>query len=525
MRPLAPEQTPEGRVSGQSEHLRTDRLQRDLESRAVLSGAQTLGGQIASVTLSVGSTMVLARLLSPADFGLLAMVFTLTVFLDTFKDLGLPVALQHREAIDDQELNKLFWLNAKLNLAVIVLMSLMGPVLAWFYQEDRLVSLTPFVAVGLFFFGFSAIHESLLKRQLRFAAQTTLEIAATAAGITVAIVAALAGAGYWALALLFVVTGLTRCLTAWHLCRWRPTRTRNAAAAPVGLAPFVSYGSYLAGARFFDYLGRNIDRILVGYLAGTGPLGLYSGALRWSSFPVRQLHNPLKKVAVPSLSRVQSEPERYRAMARSWMLPFFAGSLPVLAFVALEPRAVVLVLLGDQWVEAVPLLRVLSIAAMAGLLGLVTRWLYYSQGQTRRQLAWSLISTPVMLGAVALGATRGAYGVAVAVAIGMWLLAFPTVAYCLRHSHVRAIDFLGVLWRPALSSAVAAAVLFWGSLALPASESVIAGLMASLGLFGLVYTAIWLLLPGGRRILCNAALAFRSATAPGLATEKPGSRA
>lgn len=207
------------------------------------------------------------------------------------------------------------------------------------------------------------------------------------------------------------------------------------------------------------------------------------------------------------------------------MLPFFAGSLPVLAFVALEPRAVVLVLLGDQWVEAVPLLQVLSIAAMAGLLGLVTRWLYYSQGQTRRQLAWSLISTPVMLGAVALGATRGAYGVAVAVAIGMWLLAFPTVAYCLRHSHVRAIDFLGVLWRPALSSAVAAAVLFWGSLALPASESVIAGLMASLGLFGLVYAAIWLLLPGGRRILCNAALAFRSATAPGLATEKPGSRA
>ena len=217
--------------------------------------------------------MVLARLLSPADFGLLAMVFTLTVLLDTFKDLGLPVAVQHREAIDDQEMSKLFWLNAKLNLAVVVFMSLMGPVLAWFYRDDRLVALTPFVAVGLFFFGFSAIHEALLKRQLRFAAQTTLEVVATTAGIAVAIVAAVAGAGYWALALLFVVTAMTRCLTAWHFCRWRPSRMSDAAAAPVGLSSFISYGSYLAGARFFDYLGRHFDRILIGYLAGAGPLG------------------------------------------------------------------------------------------------------------------------------------------------------------------------------------------------------------------------------------------------------------
>ena len=529
MRPLAPEQTPEGRVSGQSEHFRTDRLERDLESRAVRSGALTLGGQTASVALSVGSTMVLARLLSPADFGLLAMVFTLTVFLDTFKDLGLPVAVQHREAIDDQQMSRLFWLNAKLNLAVVLFMSLMGPVLAWFYREDRLVALTPFMAVGLFFFffffGFSAIHEALLKRQLRFAAQTTLEVVATTAGVAVAIVAAVAGAGYWALALLFVVTAMTRCLAAWHFCRWRPSRMSDAAAAPVGLSSFVSYGSYLAGARFFDYLGRNMDRVLVGYLAGAGPLGLYSSALRWSAFPVRQLHNPLKKVAVPSLSRVQSEPERYRAMAKSWMLPFFAGSLPVLVFLAVEPRDVVLVLLGNQWIEAVPLLRVLSIAAMAGLLGLVTRWLYYSQGRTRRQFAWSLISTPVMLTAIALGATRGAYGVAVAVAIGTWLLAYPTVAYCVRNSYMRTIDFLGVLWRPALSSAAAAAVLLLGGRALPESESVMARLVVGLGLFGLAYAAIWLLIPGGRRILSSAVLAFRGATTPGQATDMPGNGA
>ncbi len=510
-----PGPSPDCGAAIQSEHLRTDLLDRDLESRAVRSGALTLGGQIASLVLSVGSTMVLARLLRPADFGLLAMVFTLTVLLDTFKDLGLPVAVQHRETIDDGEMNKLFWLNAKLNLGVVVFMSLMGPGLAWFYRESRLAALTPFMAVGLFFFGLSAIHEALLKRQLRFAAQTTLEVVATAVGVVAGIVAAVIGAGYWALALLFVVTAVTRCLIAWHFCKWRPSRMSAAAAAPVGLSSFVSYGSYLAGARFFDYLGRNMDRILIGHLAGAGPLGLYANALRWSAFPVRQLHHPLKKVAVPSLSRVQSEPERYRAMAKSWMLPFFAGSMPVLAFLALEARAVILVLLGNQWVEAVPLLQMLSIATMAGLIGLVTRWLYYSQGRTRRQFAWSLISTPVMLVAVALGATRGAYGVAVAIALSTWLLAYPTVAYCVRHSQMQATDFLEVLWRPALSSTVAAGVLVLVGLALPETVSVVLRLLASLGIFGIAYAVSWLLLPGGRRILSNAVLALRGTATAG----------
>lgn len=475
------------------------------------SGAVTLGGQAASVVLSVGSMMVLARLLSPADFGLLAMVFTLTVLLDTFKDLGLPVAVQHREALDEPAMNRVFWLHAGLSVAVLLLISLLAPALAWFYEEDRLVTLTPVVAVGVFFFSMSALHEALLKRQLRFTAQTILEIAATIAGVVVAIAAAAAGAGYWALALLFVVTALTKCLLAWYLCKWRPSRMTGAARR-VTLVPFVSYGGYLAAGRFVDYLGRNLDRILVGHLAGAGPLGLYASALRWSEYPVRQLKSPLKKVAVPSLSRVQNEPERYRAMARSWMLPLFAGSLPVLTFLALESRAVVLVLLGDQWIDAVPLLQVLSIAGLAGQVRFVTRWVFYSQGRTRRQLAWSLISTPVLLLAVSLGSTRGAYGVAVAIAIGMWALAFPTLAYCARHSHMRAVDFWSVLWRPGLSSAAATAVLLWGGGALPEGGPVLVRLVMDVTIFGLAYAAVWLLLPGGRRIVSGAIRALRDAT-------------
>jgi PST family polysaccharide transporter len=181
------------------------------------------------------------------------------------------------------------------------------------------------------------------------------------------------------------------------------------------------------------------------------------------------------------------------------LLPVFAIPMPVLAFFLVAAREVILVLLGAQWLEVVPLFQVLIIAAFVGSMSMVTKWLYLSQGHTKRQLQWGLVSTPVLVAAVTIGTWWGTLGVAVGFTVGTCLLAYPSIAFCLKTSHLRMRDFVGVVWRPALASIVAAAMLLVSRSVLPDGGNPWVGLPLKLTAFGLVYLLVWLSLPGGWR--------------------------
>ena len=259
------------------------------------------------------------------------------------------MATVHQEDVSSRQVGALFWLNAKLNAAVTTLMICMAPPLAWFYDEARLVSITLVMAVGVFGMGLAAQHESLLRRQMRFGTLTLIEVGA-AAGIA----AALLGAGYWALVLQFLVTRLSSTAAAWIACDWRPRwGDRRREDAGLELQSLLSFGGYYTGFSVVAHLGRNLDRVLVGYLSGAAAMGLYDKAYRWSIFPVNQLYAPLMNVAISGLSRVRDNAERFRTYYRRGLLPVFAVSMPVLAFCMIEARPAIFVLLGDQWLAAV----------------------------------------------------------------------------------------------------------------------------------------------------------------------------
>jgi PST family polysaccharide transporter len=228
-------------------------------------------------------------------------------------------------------------------------------------------------------------------------------------------------------------------------------------------------------------------------------LGLYSSALRWSQFPFRQIHSPLLGVAVASFSRVQQDPEAYRANVRLGLLPVFTVSMPALVFLFVEARSVILLILGDQWLGAVPMFRLLCIAAFATSLTRVTKWLYLSQGTTRREFAWSLISTPIMVLGVAVGVPWGVVGIAAGYTTATVLLAYPSIVFCLRVSHLSERDFFGTALRPALASLVAGAVLAGSGPLLPSGGSLPLVLLAKAAILALVFALCWILTPGGRR--------------------------
>ncbi|MEO0825889.1 MAG: lipopolysaccharide biosynthesis protein [Cyanobacteria bacterium J06642_9] len=478
-------------------HFETTALQANLNQRSLQSGLIAVAAQPIKFIIGVGGTMVLARLLVPADFGLLAMVQPLLSIVDSLSNLGLETATIQRQEFNPEQASAIFWLSLKINALVIGGMMVAGPLLAWFYGQPELTMIVLCLAIGITSLCLSFQHLSLLKRQMQFELLTTIEVVAMVVSAVVAIAAAWLGLGYWALVLQLTVLQVIKGIAYWIFCDWRPHRTVKSSQFKTDLRSTLSYGIHLTGFRCISRVGMKMDRVLLGYFGGASALGLYSMAYQWAYFPFWQIYHPLFDVAVSSFSRSLSNPERYRSYCQRGLLLIFAVCMPALACLFVTAQSVILLILGEQWLDIVPMFRVLIVAVFVGGMYRVTKWIYVSAGQTQRQFRWSLIHTPVMITATAIGVQWGAYGVAVGYTVGMCLLSYPAVVYCVRQAPITLGDFLGSVWRPAIASILSAILLYCAQLLIPPTKILIVDLCASGLIYALFYICIWPMLPGG----------------------------
>lgn len=494
-------------------------VRRRLKAHSVRSGVVALVARAVQTGLEVVAVMVLARLLTPVDFGLIAMVLPVTFLASSLANLGLHGAALQSEELDHARLSAMFWLSLKLNGAIFAAMALSGPILAWIYHDTRVIPITLCWAVALFWLSSSGLPEALLKRRMRFGAVLSVQTGSQALGIAAAITAALLGASYWALVVRILSVDFARGAATWVVARWRPSRAPE-------LTPEVrwdvrkmrSYGSGWTAYRVVNWLGQQADRVLVGSLAGPAVLGLYHNARRWAFFPVFQLSTALSDVAVSAFSRVREDADRYRRYWRWGLLSALAIPLPVIAYVFVDTRDVVMVLLGSQWLEAVPFLRLMCVAAFVTTISQPSNWVYLSEGTTGRQFRWALVRTPVMLAGLAIGSRWDAIGIAAGFTIATSLLLYPTLAYCLRASVLGMRDTVAAAWRPCAASVAAAVILVGVMPALAGIQGPLVALSVKLGVFGASYVGLWLVLPGGRRAVADA-LAARAALRPGAVSE------
>jgi PST family polysaccharide transporter len=469
----------------------------ELRSRSVRSGLIAAGGRVAQGVIGLGSVAVLARLLTPADFGIVAMVMPVTMVVSVTLHRGLHYALLHEERLTSAQASHLYWLALRHNLGLVALLAVLGPVLSVLYREPRVTLVALILAGSLGVQSMGTFFETLLKRQLRFGALTLVNLAGMLLGAIVGIVAAQLGARHLALVMQWVVWDLVRFIGAATFCRWRPGRPDWSAPVDPALKQLVSYGGHFALHRLVHWAGRQTDRILVGVIAGAGPLGIYDGARRWSWYAFHELFQSVTEVVVATLSRARSDVERFRAYARQGMMAFLIAPLGVIAFVFVESDGAVRVLLGERWLEAIPFVRVMCVGAFFDALSRLTMWIYTAEGRTRRQFQWSLVSTPIMLVAIALGSTRGVTGVAWSFVVATVALTVPTVAFCLRGSVLRARDFVAFAWRPVVTALTAATLLMLVRPWLPGPRSELMGFVVAGLTYAAFHAAVWLALPGG----------------------------
>lgn len=397
----------------------------DLASASLGGGAATLIGQGAAFGIQLVATIVLARLLTPNDFGLIAMVTAVTGFALLLKDLGLSTATIQKSDLGHGQVSTLFWINVGAGLGLCLLTIALSPAIAWFYSEPRLVMITVVISAGFVLGGLTAQHKALLTRHLRLGQLATIQVISTCFGVAGAIAGAIAGWGYWSLVLMQILSALFLMVGVWMACRWRP----GLPMLDAGVGSMLVFGGNVTGFNVTNYFARNADKILIGGVWGEGPLGLYSKAYTLMMLPLTQINIPLAQVAIAALSKCREDPERYASYYLKAISVITLVTTPFVSFCIVCSEPLVRVILGAQWIEASRLFAVLGFAGLIQPLYYTQGWLHNSMGRSDRFLRWGLVGSATFVVAFCLGIPYGAFGVALAYAVTTWVILVPCMWY------------------------------------------------------------------------------------------------
>ena len=424
------------------DYFATEHLTTTIASRTARGGVVTIVSHGLKFALSIAATAVLARLLSPHDYGLIGMVAVFTGFVAMFKDLGLSLATVQRAEINYEQISTLFWVNVALSIGITVIMFALAPLIGWFYAEPHLVAITIVTAVGFIFGGLAVQHEALLKRQMRFYALSVIALLSMTIGYAVGIILAWRGAGYWALVFSQLALLASNALGVWLTCRWRPGRPQRNS----GVRSMLSFGGNVTGYALVNYVSKNCDNLIVGRMFGPQPLGLYSKASQLLGLPTDQINEPLATVSIPALSRLADAPERYRQAYLRIMEKVIMLTMPAITLMLATSDWVVRIVLGTQWGYTAKIFVFMGIAGLFQPVVATGGWLLVSQGRVRDMLRWSLINAPISVLSIVAGLPWGVVGVAASWSFGRVLIANPLLYWFVgRSGPVRTSDFYRLL--------------------------------------------------------------------------------
>ena len=405
------------RGGGEDSHTPPERL-----ATPVLTGVKwKLVSQVLREGTRLAIGILLARLLTPDEWGVASLAMVAASFVTMLADVGLPVALVQRARIDENDRSTMFWTALTLGVAFTVGGMACSGLIADFFGEPEVQPLFAVLSIGFTIASLEKVPGALLARGLAFRALEVRQILATAAGAVVAATLAFAGAGAWAIIGNSLATTTVSCALLWVVTRWRP----RFVFAWDSFRRLTSFGGTLVASQIVAYFQLNADRILIGRYLGAGPVGTYAFAYQLMFTPVGNIGFPLQMVLFPVFSTIQHDLERlHAAWLRSMRLAVAIMVPAFLTLFAVAPDFIPTVF-GPRWEDAVPVLQLLSIAGIAYSLSTQNGILLAVQDKVGTMFRLTLAVTVVVITAVAVGLEWGIVGVAAGFAAAHWLLVVP----------------------------------------------------------------------------------------------------
>jgi O-antigen/teichoic acid export membrane protein len=427
------------------------------------------------------TTIVLARLLRPSDFGQVGMAMILIGFVALFRDLGTSAAVVQRKNVSEELLSSLFWGNLAFGFFAMAVLCWLSPPAGNLFHESEIVRLLRALSLTIVISSLSILHQAILERDLAFHRLARAEASAVLLGSLVGIGSALLGAGAWSLIFQSLTVATVTTVILWTSSPWRPKLIfRWAELKSIG-----GYSLNLTGFNIFNYLVRNADNLLIGRFFGAQELGYYNLAYRLMFYPLQNISDVIGRVMFPAYSQMQRDDARFR---RTYLK--VAGTIPVITFPMMlglmaTSDLFIKTVFGAQWAPAIPLLIILAPVGLVQSVSTTVGQIYQAKGRTDWMLRWGIIAGFLVLVAFAIGIRSGAIGIAISYAVASAILIVPSFAIPFRLIKLRVRDLGTVLWQPLLSSLVMVSILLGLRIAMPTrlcSEQAL-GILIPVGIF------------------------------------------
>ncbi len=369
---------------------------------------------------------MIARLLVPDDFGLLAMVATLTMFLALWTDMGLSWATVQRPDLQGQQVHSLFWTGGLLGMATWLACIIAAPFVAKFYGREELAPICMIMGAGLLCQGLSTQPGALLKRRLQQKEYAFSQTVSNVSANVVCIILAVFGLGYWAL----VGQAIALPLFLLFLTLWYSAYRPGLPKISPGAFALLRFGGYVGAFNLISFFQIYLDSILIGRFCGADELGYYSRAMFLRTLPAMYASVVITDVMVSALSALAHDKDRFAAAyRRALRLIAFVGCLlgVLLGITASES---VHLIYGSAWAPVVPILIVLSFPAAVLPVYQTMSWLFIAMGKSRQLFFLTLVLTPIVATAYCIAIKWGAVGIATAAAC-LFTVPFPLITlYC-----------------------------------------------------------------------------------------------
>lgn len=400
--------------------------------------------------------VLLARLLTPAEWGVAGMALVVVALMAMLTDLGLPAALVQRVRISETDRSTLFWASLAIGVAATALSIAASGLVADFFGEPQVKALFAVASLTFAVYSLEKVPGMLLTRELAFRALELRQISATIAGAIVAFALAVAGAGAWAIVANAVATAVVSCSLLWVLTSWRPRFTFSWSS----FRGMTSFGGGLLASQLATYFQLNADKLLAGRYLGAAPLGNYQFAYQLMFMPIGSISYPLQGVLFPVLSSIQEDHER---MSNAWLrgkrLAVAIMAPGFLTMLVVAPDFIPAVF-GPKWSDAIPMLQLLCVAGVAYSLATLNWSLLMVRNKMGTLFRLTLLVSAIVVCSVAIGLRWGIVGVAAALAIAHWALVVPEMWITTRATSVGFAAAMRATCSPLPAVALAAAVAF-----------------------------------------------------------------
>jgi PST family polysaccharide transporter len=481
-----------------SEPLEAGHLKVGLMARSIRSAGIVLLSQGGRLTLQFVAMVAMARLVMPNEFGVFGVATAITGFGLLFKD-GLAVGTVQRESLTQAQCSGLFWFNIVVGTMLTLVTCLAAPLVASFYRQDVLAPLLVAMAVNYLFSYASSQHVAVLKRQMRFGTLAIIDQIAMLLSVIIGIVLALNGCGVWSLAAVQIGLSVFVAIGAWLACDWRPSWYQP----NCGLRALLHYGKDVAVSDATTYTMKNVDNLLIGWACGAAALGFYDRAYTLTMIPLAQILTPLGSLGLTALSRLQKDRERYRDYAVNIIAISCGIGMPISIFLGVGAHDLIGCVLGRRWLDSVPIMQALAPGAVADAFIMGISNIMLSSGKTKEFLIYRLSTTSLAILAFFVGVFWGPIGVAVAVSLSRIVAVFIVLWLHLADAQapVRFEHIRKAASAPFVAAVTAGLIVVLCQKIIAAAGNQIVSLLISTTGYGVLYLAIWAMLPQGARTI------------------------